>query len=86
MARELSSLFENIQGARCNSSVLREYRALVGLMCGSQHEVVTVEPSAEIVEAAKEQYETAGPEGDRREKIAEYVLDRVELEVRLGSV
>jgi hypothetical protein len=55
-------------------------------MCGSQHEVVTVEPSAEIVEAAKEQYETAEPEGDRREKIAEYVLDRVELEVRLGSV
>jgi hypothetical protein len=72
-------------GARCNSPVLEGFGEWVVVMCEPTAETVVVEPSAEIVDEAKEEYEAVGPDGDRREMMVEYVLDRVELEVRLGT-
>lgn len=46
---------------------------------------VTIDPPRWIVEEAAERYEREQPEGDRAEMVAEYVLDRVRLEVRTGT-
>jgi hypothetical protein len=46
---------------------------------------VTIDPPRRIVDEAIEQYELEQPTGDRCEKIAEYVLDRVRLEVAVNA-